>query len=65
MPQSTFGTLGRPAGRTAPWLTDGAMDRTIFDLYIETQLAPTLHSGEVVIFDNLKVHQSERAAAAL
>ena len=30
---------------TAPWLIEGAMDRTAFDLYIETQLAPTLHRG--------------------
>ena len=28
-------------------------------------MPPTLQSGEVVILDNLKVHQSERAAAAL
>jgi len=55
----------RSSGLTAPWLIDGAMDRTVFDLYIETQLAPTLQSAEVVILDNLKVHQSERAAAAL
>ncbi len=25
----------------------------MFDLYIETQLAPTLHKGDVVILDNL------------
>jgi hypothetical protein len=43
----------------------GRSTGTVFDLYIETQLAPTLQSGEVVILDNLKVHQSERAAAAL
>ena len=28
-------------GLTAPWLIEGAMDRVAFDLYIETQLAPT------------------------
>ena len=27
---------------TAPWLIEGAMDRAAFDIYIETQLAPTL-----------------------
>jgi transposase len=52
-------------GLTAPWLIEGAMDRIAFDLYIETQLAPTLEAGEVVILDNLKVHASEKAAAAL
>ncbi len=36
----------------------GAMDREMFDLYIETQLAPTLHKGDVVILDNLPAHKS-------
>jgi len=40
------------------------MDRPAFDLYIETQLAPTLQPGDVVL-DNLKVHASTQAAAAL
>ena len=52
-------------GLIAPWLIEGAMDRVAFDLYIETQLAPTLQPGDVVILDNLKVHASTKAAAAL
>jgi transposase len=50
---------------TAPWIVDGAMDRTAFNLYIETQLAPTLERGDVVVLDNLSVHKSARAAEAL
>jgi hypothetical protein len=50
---------------TAPWIVDGAMDRTAFNLYIETQLAPTLARGDVVILDNLSVHNSAHAAEAL
>jgi transposase len=50
---------------TAPWIVDGAMDRTAFDLWIETQLAPTLQPGDVVILDNLQVHKSAKAAATL
>ncbi len=42
----------------APWVIKGAMDRDAFDLYIETQLAPTLAPGDVVILDNLNVHKS-------
>jgi transposase len=61
----TFVAALRCSGLTAPWLIEGAMDRTAFDLYIETQLAPCLHRGDVVILDNLKVHDSARAAAAL
>lgn len=49
----------------APWIVEGAMDRAAFDAYIETQLAPTLNKGDVVILDNLNVHLSQRAADAL
>jgi transposase len=52
-------------GVTAPWIVDGAMDRTAFDLWIETQLAPTLERGDVVILDNLRVHKSAKAASIL
>jgi transposase len=41
------------------------MDRTAFDTYVETQLAPTLQPGDVVILDNLPVHKSARAADIL
>ena len=43
---------------TAPWLLDGPMNRAAFDVYIETQLAPTLQPGDVVIADNLSSHKS-------
>lgn len=41
------------------------MNREAFDIYVETQLAPTLEAGDVVILDNLAVHKSQRAAQAL
>ena len=49
----------------APWVIDGAINREFFDLYVETQLAPTLHKGDVVILDNLATHRSPKAAAIL
>ena len=52
-------------GLTAPWIVDKAMDRVAFDLYIQTQLAPTLSKGDIVILDNLAVHKSNRAAQCL
>ncbi len=52
-------------GLTAPWVIDGAIDRQTFNLYIETQLAPTLQRGDVVILDNLSVHKSAPAAQML
>lgn len=41
------------------------MNAEMFELYIETQLAPTLRPGDVVILDNLSSHKSPGAAAAL
>lgn len=61
----TFIAALRCNGLTAPWLIDGALDRSAFDLYIETQLAPTLQAGDVVMLDNLKVHASAKAADVL
>jgi transposase len=50
---------------SAPWIIDGPITRAAFDTYIETQLAPTLRKGDVVILDNLAVHKSQRAAQCL
>jgi transposase len=50
---------------SAPWIIDGPITRLSFEAYIETQLAPTLHHGDVVILDNLAVHKSEKAAQCL
>ena len=50
---------------SAPWIIDGPITRSAFDTYIETQLAPTLRQGDVVILDNLAAHKSEKAAQCL
>ena len=49
----------------APWIIEGAMNGDAFATYIETQLAPVLEPGTVVILDNLSTHGNARAAAAL
>ena len=49
----------------APWLIDGAMNGEMFELYVTTQLVPTLQKGDVVILDNLSSHKSPGAARAL
>jgi transposase len=61
----TFVAGLRCFGLTAPWIIDRPMNRVIFDTYVETQLAPTLSPGDVVILDNLRVHKSMRAASIL
>jgi transposase len=50
---------------SAPWVIDGPITRLAFEAYVETQLAPTLQKGDVVILDNLAVHKSETAAQCL
>jgi transposase len=52
-------------GLTAPWVIDGPMNRGFFNAYIETQLAPTLKKGDVVILDNLAAHKSAAACQCL
>ena len=41
------------------------MNRDLFDLYVETQLIPTLRCGDVIILDNLASHKSPKATAML
>ncbi|MDH7975951.1 IS630 family transposase [Sphingomonas sp. AR_OL41] len=61
----TFIAALRHDGLTAPWIIDAPMNRKIFETYVETQLAPTLAPGDVVILDNLSSHKSELAKAIL
>ncbi len=61
----TFIAALRCDGLTAPWVIKGAINRDLFNAYIETQLAPTLKRGDVVILDNLSSHKSAYAAEAL
>ena len=49
----------------APWIIQGAMNGDAFATYVETQLAPALAPGTVVILDNLSTHKNTRAAKAL
>lgn len=49
-------------GLVAPWVIDGPMNRRTFETYVETQLAPALSPGDVVVLDNLSSHKSVAAA---
>lgn len=46
---------------SATSVLEGGMTGEAFDAYVEQVLAPTLHPGEIVLIDNLNVHQSEVA----
>ena len=46
-------------------VVDGAVNREVFDAFVEQVLAPALRPGDVVILDNLSSHKSERARRAI
>ena len=52
-------------GLVAPWVIDRAMNKELFELYVETQLVPELNRGDVVLLDNLSSHKSEKAKQML
>ena len=56
----TFIAALTATGLTAPFVVDAPMNREIFEAYVETQLAPTLKPGDVVILDNA-AHKSSKA----
>ena len=49
----------------APWVLEGPINGETFLLYVETQLAPALQPGDVVILDNLGSHKGKAARAAI
>jgi len=61
----TFIAALRHDGLTALWVIDGPINPDIFETYVETQLAPILRRGDMVILDNLSSHKSPKAAAIL
>jgi transposase len=61
----TFVAGLRCDGLVAPFVINAAMNRQIFETYVETQLAPTLQKGDIVIMDNLAAHKSPRAEKAI
>ena len=52
-------------GMQAPWTVEGAMDTAAFVVYVEEVLGPTLQGGQIVVLDNLSVHQAERVRALI
>ena len=55
----------RFSGVTAPLAFRGATNTDIFETYVEEVLVPELKPGDVVIWDNLKPHESEEAIEAI
>src|SRR5829696_2009807 len=55
----------RLSGVTAALAFPGATNTGVFETYVEEVLVPELKPGDVVIWDNLKPHQSEEAIEAV
>ena len=45
-------------GHTEALVFDGALNKELFEAYVEKVLAPTLRPGDIVVMDNLRAHQS-------
>ncbi len=52
-------------GMGAAFLLDGSADSTAFEIYVEQLLAPNLKPGQIVILDNLSIHQGPRVRQAI
>jgi transposase len=55
----------RLEGLGAPAVFDGPIDNPTFRAYVEQVLIPTLRPGDVVVLDNLAVHQQPEVRAAI
>ena len=54
-----------PGGMGESVVIDGATNRQVFDAFITQRLAPRLRRGQIVVMDNLSVHHSAIARAAI
>ena len=45
---------------SAPFTIEGACNRTVFEMWLETCLVPTLITGQVIVMDNATFHKGGR-----
>ena len=47
-------------GMRCSMTVDGAVNRDVFEAFVEQVLTPTLRAGDVVVMDNLSSHKGKR-----
>jgi transposase len=47
-------------GMSAPLMIEGGVTSAVFETYMHAVLLPTLHPGDIILLDNLRVHKSKR-----
>jgi transposase len=52
-------------GMGEAFILEGSADATVFEVYIERILAPSLQAGQIVVMDNLSTHTGEKVQQAL
>ena len=52
-------------GSTACMALEGATDTETFRAYVHQVLVPTLHSGDVVVMDNLSPHKNDQTLSLI
>lgn len=62
---TTYVSALRWDGMQAPWTVEGAMDTAAFVVYVREVLAPMLQAGQIVVLDNLAVHQAKNVRALI
>jgi transposase len=55
----------RTSGVVAPMALPGAVDRLVFQTYVQKVLVPELQKGDVVVWDNLQPHKNPAVIAAI
>ena len=55
----------RNSGIVAPFVIDCAVDRDVFETWVEHVLVPELRVGDVVVMDNLSSHKGPRVQALI
>ncbi len=55
----------RTSGVVAPMALPGAVDREVFQTYVQEALVPELQEGDVVVLDNLQPHKNPAVVTAI